>query len=86
MFLLHDSLLILILQSCTNDDPIIQLYQYEDYLQSGISWVNQFLAKIYDVEIDETDFFCVTELSSLIERIGLVEESLELLLGTLRCV
>jgi hypothetical protein len=68
------------------DDPIIKLYEYEDYLQSGIGLADQFLTKADKVGIDEINNFCGADVTHFIEHIGLIKVSSELLLGALRCV
>ena len=86
LFLSHVHLLMLILQDCTTDDPIIQLYQYEDYLQSGIGLASFFLAKVNEVGIDEINYSCGAELTPLIEGISPINNNLELLFDALRYV
>ena len=74
------------LQGCATEDPIIQLYKYDDYIQSSIGLADQFLAKANEVGIDEINEFCGADVTPFIERIGLIKVSLELLLGALRYV
>ena len=74
------------LQSCATGDPIIQLYKYEDYIQSGFGLTDQFLVKANGVCIDEINNSCEMDASSVIEGIGLINDNLELLLAALRYV
>jgi hypothetical protein len=80
----HASLLINILQGCTTDDPIIPLYQYEDYLQSGIRSASFFLANVKEVGIVDMNDACGAERTPLIEGITLINNNLELLSNALR--
>ena len=82
----YSSLSIYIIQGCATEDPIIQLYKYEDYIQSSIGLADQFLTKANEVGIDEINEFCGADVTPFIERIGLIKVSLELLLGALRYV
>ena len=36
------------LQGCATEDPIIQLYEYEDYIRSGIGSASYFIIKMKD--------------------------------------
>ncbi len=80
----YSSLSIYILQGCATDDPIIKLYDYEDYLHNGIGSASYFLAKMKEVGMDEISNSCGRDVSPVIEGIGLINANLELLLGALR--
>ncbi|KAL3804269.1 hypothetical protein ACHAW5_005867 [Stephanodiscus triporus] len=69
---------------CATDDPIIQLYEYEDYLQSGIGSADQFLAKVNEVGVNEINDKCGGDITSFIEGIELISDNLGLLLDALR--
>ncbi len=80
----YSSLSIQILQGCATEDPIVQLYDYEDYIQSGIGSASYFIAKMKEVGIDKINNSCGMDASPVIEGIGLINDNLELLLGALR--
>jgi len=82
----YSSLLVHIPQGCATDDPIIQLYEYEDYLQSGIGSADQFLAKVNEVGVNEINDKCGGDITSFIEGIELISDNLGLLLDALRYV
>lgn len=66
------------------DDPIDKLYQYEDYLQSGIRSTDKLLVKANQIGIDELNNQCGSDISPIIEGIGIINDNLGLLLDALR--
>jgi len=66
------------------DDPIDQLHQYEDYLQSGIRSADKFLVKANQIGIDELNDQCGADVTPIIEGIGIINDNLGLLLDALR--
>ena len=72
------------LQGCATEDPIIQLYEYEDYIRSGIGSASYFIVKMKEVGIDKISNSCGMDASPVFEGIGLINDNLELLLGALR--
>jgi hypothetical protein len=73
-------------QGCATDDPIIQLYNYEDYLQNGIGSADKFLVKVNEITIDKINDQCGADVTPFIEGIGIINDSLGILLDALRCV
>jgi hypothetical protein len=73
-----------LLKGCVTDDPINQLYQYEDYLQSGIRSADKFLVKANQIGIDELNDQCGADVTPIIEGIGIINDNLGLLLDALR--
>lgn len=69
---------------CATDNPIIHLYQYEDYLQSSIRLADKFLVKANEIGIDELNDQCGAAVSPIIEGIGIIKENLGILLDALR--
>ena len=74
----------LILQGCVTEDPINDIYKYEDDLQVGIGHVTKFLDKTDEIGIDEINAQCGADVSSIIEGVGQIKDNLGILLGALR--
>ncbi len=78
------SLPIHIIQGCATEDPFIQLYEYEDYIRSGIGSASYFIVKMKEVGIEKISNSCGMDASPVFEGIGIINDNLELLLGALR--
>ena len=74
------------LQGCATEDPIKDLYKYEDGIQSGIGSANDFLTQTDEIGIDEINAKCGADVRPIIEGIGLIKDNLGILLSALRYV
>jgi len=82
--LLTSVLFRIFLQGCATEDPINDIYKYEDDLQVGIGHVTKFLDKTDEIGIDEINTQCGADVSSIIEGVGQIKDNLGILLGALR--
>lgn len=69
---------------CATEDPIKDLYKYEDGIQSGIGSANDFLTQTDEIGIDEINAKCGADVRPIIEGIGLIKDNLGILLSALR--
>eukprot|EP00956_Cyclotella_meneghiniana_P006393 scaffold8377_cov75-Cyclotella_meneghiniana.AAC.2 len=66
---------------CATEDPIQDFYKYEEYIQTGISSAQSFLAHIDEIGTEEISERCGASVRPIVEGIGLVKDNLGILLS-----